>query len=221
MLSFVSTYYFNVRRRAIERRRLRRALATELRSLAVQQLQLGVRSLQAGEFVDGFVSDELLELVESRTSEAAEGASEAPEGASEAVESAVDELADDVVVGAAPEAFEKVELCLTDRIYRANTDRLGLLDAETMEAVIEFYRMLELARDEMHRAVDAAEDGGRTDLDRRLRTLHDDLTELESKRDEVLALLDVDAASDAVGSAQDGAGSDGADTDGALRWVPW
>lgn len=65
------------------------------------------------------------------------------------------------------------------------------------------------------RAVEAAEDGGRGDLDRRLRTLHANLEELGSMREDVLALLDAGPTSPSDADSPE------ANAEGPLHWAPW
>lgn len=183
ILSFISTFYFNNRQRNVQRKRLRRALATELGGLEIMQLRIAVHTMQSRGIVQQTIGDYLFSMAEERFGEM-------PEGGRENAQGVIDDISQNIIQQAAPEAFEKVELYLATPIFESNTGKIGLLDSDEIEQLVKFHRFLDVTRDEVKRVIDSANDSD--NLQSRLQSLENNLEALESMREDVLNSLDED-----------------------------
>lgn len=187
VFSFFSTFYFNSRQSQVKNERLRRALATEIASLKIEQLKIAVKSMQSQGTIQDFIGDHLIGLAEVQLGEVSEQVGDD-------AEQTLDEIVQDVIAKAAPEAFGKVELYLDTPVYENNTDKIGLLESDSIEQLIDFYRFLDITRDELHRVVETANEKDYSRLESRLQTLYNNLDELESMRDDTLSKINVNSA---------------------------
>lgn len=185
ILSFISTFYFNNRQRNIQSNRLRQALATELECLKISELRIAVHTMKSQGILQQIIGDQLFSMTE-------EAFGEIPEEGRENAQDAVDEISQGIIQQAAPEAFEKVELFLATPIYESNTGKIGLLDSNEIEQLIEFHNLLEVTRDEIKRVIETANNNDDSNLQSRLQTLENNLEELESMREDVLNCLGKD-----------------------------
>lgn len=183
ILSFISTFYFNNRQRNVQRKRLRRALATELGGLEIMQLRIAVHTMQSRGIVQQTIGDYLFSMAEERFGEM-------PEGGRENAQGVIDDISQNIIQQAAPEAFEKVELYLATPIFESNTGKIGLLDSDEIEQLVKFHRFLDVTRDEVKRVIDSVNDSD--NLQSRLQSLENNLEALESMRENVLNSLGED-----------------------------
>lgn len=160
-------------------------MATELDCLEISQLRIAVHTMQSQGTLQQVIEDQLVDMAEERFGEM-------PEGGRENAQGVLGELSQDIIQQAAPESFGKVELFLATPIYESNTGKIGLLNAEVIEYLVQFHRLLDVTRDEIKRLIETADNGDNQKLQSRLRTLENNLKELESMREEALDSLGVD-----------------------------
>ncbi|WP_154021015.1 hypothetical protein [Haloarcula sp. CBA1127] len=155
-ISYFAIYRSDKRNSRERQRRIRRALISEIDSLQVKQIHIISQLLETGEDDLGVVISTVKNVMipdelEERVSD---------EQIREAFE--IDQTKKKSLTEAGRQANE---INYGTPVYDSNADKLGELEPEQIDAVIQFYRILEQVKRVMEKAVEAAEQEVEQDSD--------------------------------------------------------
>ena len=155
-ISYFAIYRSDKRSSNERQRRIRRALISEIDSLQVKQMHIISQFLETGEDDLGVVMSTVKKVMmpdelEERVSD---------EQIREAFE--VDETKKKSLTEVGRQANE---INYGTPVYNSNADKLGELEPEQINAVIQFYRILEQVKSSMGKAIEAAENEVEQDSD--------------------------------------------------------